>query len=51
MSWEEVVSKSHDLMKPILGEDGSRRVIETVRRLDTLADCRELARMLALRKG
>jgi hypothetical protein len=38
-------------MKPILGEDGSRRVIETVRRLDTLADCRELARMLALRKG
>jgi 2-methylcitrate dehydratase PrpD len=51
MSWEEVVDKSHDLMKPVLGEDGSRRAIETVRRLDALADCSDLARMLAVRKG
>ena len=47
MSWDEVVAKAHDLMAPILGDAGSRRVIETVRGIEGLADVGELARLLA----
>ena len=48
MTWEEVVAKADDLMAPILGAAGSRRVIETVQRVEKLDDVCDLARMLAL---
>jgi 2-methylcitrate dehydratase PrpD len=47
MTWDEVVAKAHDLMAPVLGEAGSRRVVETVRGVDRLADVGDLARLLA----
>ena len=46
MAWDEVVAKAHDLMAPVLGEAGSRRVIETVRGVEALKDVGELARAL-----
>ena len=48
MTWDEVVAKAHDLMAPILGDAGSRRVIETVARMETFEDAGDLARVLAV---
>ncbi len=48
MTWDEVVAKADDLMAPILGKAGSQSVVETVRRVETLPDVGDLARLLAL---
>jgi 2-methylcitrate dehydratase PrpD len=47
MTWDEVVAKAHDLMAPVIGEAASRQVVETVRRVDTLGDIGDLARLMA----
>ena len=47
MTWDEIATKAHDLMAPVLGDVASRRVIATVKAIDTLADAGDLARALA----
>ena len=50
MGAEEVNAKALDLMRPVLGDERSRRVVETVRRLEALGDMSELAKLLAAPK-
>ena len=47
MTWDEVTAKAHDLMAPVLGEAGSRRVVDTVARVEALDDAGDLSRALA----
>jgi 2-methylcitrate dehydratase PrpD len=50
MGAEEVKAKALDLMRPMLGDERSRRVVETVRRLESVGDMSELAKLLAASK-
>jgi 2-methylcitrate dehydratase PrpD len=46
MTQEEVEWKAMDLMRPVLGEAGSQRVIDSVRELEKLGDVRLLTELL-----
>ena len=46
MSHEEVVAKARDLMSPVLGAEGSSRLIERLMALENLKDIRELRPLL-----
>jgi 2-methylcitrate dehydratase PrpD len=46
VSRTEIIEKFHSLNDDILGEDQANKVVETVDRLDTLADVRELTALL-----
>ncbi|HXF55582.1 MAG TPA: MmgE/PrpD family protein [Hyphomicrobiaceae bacterium] len=50
MTEDEVAAKALDLMRPVLGYERSRRVADTVLRLESLGNTAELARMLATSK-
>jgi 2-methylcitrate dehydratase PrpD len=47
MSFDEVARKAGDLMEPVLGRARTMELIDAARRVETLPDCRELARLLA----
>jgi len=47
MTEDEVAAKALDLMRPVLGYERSRRVVDTVLRLEGLSNTADLARMLA----
>ncbi|MGH7825126.1 MAG: MmgE/PrpD family protein [Candidatus Binatia bacterium] len=51
MTPEEVEKKATWLFDPVLGEDRSRRIIEAVRRLESVASVRELTDLLTLPTG
>jgi len=46
MTQEEIEAKAHDLAAPVIGADGARALVETVRRLDELPSVRKLATLL-----
>ena len=48
MSPEEVENKAASLMEPVLGKKNSDQIIESMRRVETLASVRELAKLMAI---
>jgi len=46
MSRAEVIDKARDLTTPVLGQEQTKRLIDTVYGLDTVADIRTLGRLL-----
>jgi hypothetical protein len=46
MSRTEVIDKARDLMAPILGREGSERLIEAVLAIETVSDVRQLRPLL-----
>ena len=46
MSRDEVIDKARDLMAPVLGDDRSERLIETVYAIEEMADVRGLRALL-----
>jgi len=45
--WNDLVAKFHALVAPILGEDRSRQLVETIARFETLGSIRELTALTA----
>ncbi len=46
MTRDEIITKAHDLIAPILGDAKGSKLIETVFRLDGVSDVRDLRPLL-----
>jgi 2-methylcitrate dehydratase PrpD len=47
MSFDEVAAKARDLIAPVLGQGKAAELVEVVKRIDGLSDCRALAKLLS----